>query len=325
MIITETPLRLSLLGGGTDFDDFYLKHDGAVLSGTINKHIYVVCRKSHDNMVYVNYSRKEIVADTANLKHGLVREALKICGIRNGIEVTTLADIPSEGAGLGCSSALTVGLLQAFHAFQRETVSAKTLAEQACQIEIDILGQPMGRQDQYIAAYGDTRFITFKSHDISAEPLEISADDKKKLNDSLLLFYTGYSRKSADILTEQKANINNNLGELKKIKELAFAAKDSLSRGNIAELGEIMHCGWEIKRNLASKVSNPQIDKIYHAARKAGAIGGKIAGAGGGGYLLLCCPSHKQDSVRNAVNGLQEMPYRFQPEGSKIIFNYECG
>jgi len=322
MIVVETPLRLSFLGGGTDFDDFYLNHGGAVLSTTINKCVYVIVKKRFDDMIYVNYSQKEIVDNVDKLQHELVREAMKITGVEKGIEITTLADIPSEGTGLGSSSAITVGLLQALYAYQGQTVTASTLAEQACQIEINILEKPIGRQDQYIAAHGNIRFITFTSDGIDIEKIELPPESKRRLNDALILFYTGITRKSSQILSEQKANINNQVATLCEMRKLAFEARDAIIDGAFDEFGEIMHRGWELKRGLASKISNSQIDEIYQVARTAGAIGGKLAGAGGGGFLLLYCPNGKQDEVRQALKGLQEFPFRFQTDGSKVIFNY---
>lgn len=322
MIVVQTPLRLSFAGGGTDFDDFFLTHGGAVLSTAINKRIYIIIKERFDDMIYVNYSKKEIVDSVDKLKHELVREAMGMSEISKGIEITTLADVPSEGTGLGSSSAITVGLLQAFYTYQGKIVTARTLAEQACRIEIDILKKPIGRQDQYIAAYGDMRFITFDNSEIEVEGIELSPKDKRRLNDDFLLFYTGVTRKSNEILSEQKANINYQVAILSEMRRLAFEAKNAITGGAFGEFGEIMHRGWELKRRLASKISNAQIDEIYQAARRAGAIGGKITGAGGGGFLLLYCPSSKQDEVRVALKGLQELPFRFQSDGSKVIFNY---
>lgn len=322
MIVVETPLRLSFLGGGTDFDDFYLKHSGAVISTTINKCVYVIVKERFDDMIYVNYSQKEMVDSVDKLEHELVRETMKMTGVEKGIEITTLADIPSEGTGLGSSSAITVGLLQAFYTYQGRIVTAGTLAEQACQIEINILGKPIGRQDQYIAAHGNIRFITFANGGIEIAKIELPAESKRRLNDALILFYTGITRKSSQILSEQKANIDHQVTALCEMRKLAFKARDAIVNGAFYEFGEILHRGWELKRGLASKVSNSQIDEIYHAARQAGAIGGKLAGAGGGGFLLLCCPNGKQDKVRQALKGLRELPFRFQADGSKVIFNY---
>ncbi len=322
MIVVQTPLRISFLGGGTDFEDFYSEHGGAVLSTAIDKCVFVIVKERFDDMIYVNYSKKEIVDSYDKLEHELVREAMRVTGVTKGVEITTLADVPAEGTGLGSSSSVTVGLLQAFHAYLGEIVTAKTLAEEACHIEIDVLGKPIGKQDQYIAAYGNMRFITFNDNAVKLEKIELSAEDKRRLNDALLLFYTGVSRRSSEVLSEQKANINQRLEHLSEIKKLASKAKDAILAGEFDEFGEIMHQGWEFKKGLAPKITNSGINEIYEAARRAGAIGGKITGAGGGGFLLLYSPKKKQDDVRRALRGLRELPFRFEQDGSKVIFNY---
>ena len=322
MIVIQTPLRISFVGGGTDFEDFYANHGGAVLSTAIDKCVFVIVKERFDDMIYVNYSKKEIVSSFDKLEHELVREAMRITGVTKGIEVTTLADIPAEGTGLGSSSSITVGLLQALYAYRGEIVSAKTLAEEACHIEIDALRKPIGRQDQYIASYGNMRFITFSKSGVEVEKIELSPEDKRRLNDNLLLFYTGVTRKSSEILSEQKTNINSRVEVLSEMQKLAFKAKDAILEGEFDAFGEILHRGWELKKQMASKVSNATIDDIYETARRAGTIGGKVTGAGGGGFILLYCPKDKQDDVARALKGLKEMPFRFQQDGSKVIFNY---
>ncbi len=322
MIVVETPLRVSFAGGGTDFQDFYVRDGGAVLSTAIDKRVYVVVKERFDDTICVNYSKRERVNNIDELEHELVREAMRLTGSKGGIEITTLADIPSEGTGLGSSSAVTVGLLNALYAYQGETVTARKLAEQACQIEIDILKKPVGRQDQYICAFGNIRFIRFSDNTIDVEKVELAARERKRLNESLLLFYTGITRQSSEILSEQKANIEHQIDTLTEMKALAFKAKDALLAGAFDEFGEILHRNWELKKKLAGKISNSRIDEVYAAARQAGAIGGKITGAGGGGFLLLYCHYGKQDDVRAALKGLRELPYRFQSDGSKVIFNY---
>ena len=322
MIVVQAPLRLSFLGGGTDFDDFYSNHGGAVLSSAINKYIYVIVKERFDDMICINYSKREAVDCVDELQHELVREAMRLTHMDKGVEITTLADIPSEGTGLGSSSAVTVGLLQAFYAYQGQIVTASTLAEQACQIEIDILGKPIGRQDQYITAFGNMRFITFGNGGIEVEKIELPPDAKRRLSDACLLFYTGVTRQSSHILSEQKANINDKAATLSEMRKLAFQAKDAIIEGAFDEFGQIMHRGWELKKGLASKITNSAIDEVYEAARRAGAIGGKITGAGGGGFLLLYCTNGNQDEVRRALRGLRELPFHFQPSGSRVIFDY---
>lgn len=322
MIVVQSPLRLSFFGGGTDFYDFYSNYGGAVLSTAINKCIYVIVKERFDDLICLNYSRRESVGSIDELHHELAREAMKMTGVDKGVEITTLADIPSGGTGLGSSSAITVGLLQAFYAYKGQGVTAEMLAEQACQIEIDILGRPIGKQDQYISAYGNIRFITFIDDHVNVDKIKLSSANKRRLNDALLLFYTGVTRSSSQILSEQKANINKNIVALSEIKQLAFQAREYILEGAFDDFGEIMHQAWELKRTLASGVTNAEVDGIYQAARRAGAIGGKITGAGGGGFLLLYCPTAKQDAVRSALGKLRELPFQFQEDGSKVIFNY---
>jgi len=322
MIIVQAPLRVSFLGGGTDFDDFYRSHSGAVISTAINKCVYVIVKERFDNMIYVNYSQREIVEHVDQLRHELVREATKKTGVNKAIEITTLADVPSEGTGLGSSSAITVGLLQSLYAYQGQTVTARELAEQACQIEIDILGKPVGRQDQYISAFGNMQYITFNNNGIEVEKIDIPPEAKRKLNRSFLLFYTGKTRKADEILSEQKLNVQQNIAVLSEMKNLALAAKKAVLEENFDEIGLLMHRGWQLKRELASQVTNSDIDEIYKTALDAGAMGGKISGAGGGGFLLLYCTNGQQDDVRTALHGLRELPFRFQSDGSKVIFNY---
>jgi D-glycero-alpha-D-manno-heptose-7-phosphate kinase len=320
MIVVQTPLRISFLGGGTDFEDFYKVHGGAVLSTAIDKYVFVIVKERFDDFICVNYTQRERVEQVDNLKHELVREAMKITGVSKGIEITTLADVPAEGTGLGSSSSVSVGLLQALYAYYGEIKTAETLANEACDIEINRLKKPIGKQDQYIAAYGNMCFITFDNK-IQVTRLNIPGDMKRKLNERLLCFYTGVTRKSSDILEEQKANITDKSAVLNEMCKLAIAGKAALETGELDEFGRLLHTSWELKKSLASKVSNSAIDEMYEASRKAGAIGGKISGAGGGGFLLLYCPKEKQDDIRNTLH-LKELPFRFEKDGSKVIFNY---
>jgi len=322
MIVVQTPLRISFLGGGTDFEDFYLKNGGATLSTAINRCVFIIVKERFDDMIYVNYSKKEIVDSLDKLEHELVREAMRKTGVTKGVEITTLSDVPAEGTGLGSSSSITVGLLQALYSHKGELKTAETLAQEACHIEIDILGKPIGKQDQYIAAYGNMRFITFNNSGVKLDKIELPPEDKRRLSDNLLLFYTGIARKASEVLSEQKRNMNGRLEVLSEMRELAFKAKDSILAGAFDELGELLDRSWKLTRQLASKISNPRIDEIYEAACGAGAIGGKITGAGGGGFLLLYCPRQKQDEVRKALKGLRELPFHFEQDGSKVIFNY---
>jgi len=322
VIISRTPLRISFFGGGTDIKDFYEKEGGAVLSAAIDKYIYATVNKKFDDQIRISYSKTEIVAAIDEVKHELVREAMKHTGIVKGIEITTISDIPSHGTGLGSSSTFTVGILHALHAYRGEHISAETLAKEACMIEIDMVKEPIGKQDQYIAAYGGLQFIQFnKDGSVYIDPIVCSSEMKEELQNYLMLFYTGMTRRASTILSEQKANSSNNkLSELRSLKALAYEAKRMLERGrSMEEFGRLLDEGWKIKRTLASGISNNEIDQMYGIAKKAGALGGKIAGAGGGGFLLLCVPENRRESVRNALSGLKEVRLKIEPQGSKII------
>ncbi len=323
MIIVQTPLRLSFLGGGTDFEEYYSRNGGgAVLSTVIDKSTYVIVKERFDDMIYVNYSRKEIVARVDDLEHELIREAMRLTGVERGVEITTLADVPSEGTGLGSSSSITVGLLQALYAYRGVAVTAERLAREACQIEIDILGKPIGRQDQYIAAYGGLRLLTFRRDGIEPHEVQLGPESKRQLREHLLLFYTGRTRRAADILGRQRANIVERVAILKELAALAYRGRDAVVAGAFDVLGELLHRGWELKRQLAEGISTPEIDEVYAAARRAGALGGKVAGAGGGGFLLLVCEPSVREQVRRALRHLRELPFDLGRDGSKVIFNY---
>lgn len=322
MIITQTPLRISLAGGGTDFADYYTDRGGAVLSTAIDKYVFVVLKERFDDKIYINYSKKEIVNSVDDIEHDLVREAMRVSGVKKGVEITTLADIPSEGTGLGSSSSITVGLLNALYAFKGELVTAERLAREACRIEIEILGRPIGIQDQYIAAYGGLRVFSFqKNHRVKVEPLSISGSDKMELSSKLLLFFTDITRKSQTILSGQKANISDRLDELDRIKKYVNLTRKAIQSSDFDQIGQFLHQSWTEKKKLTSGVTNRAIDKLYERALNAGAIGGKISGAGGGGFLLLYCPLKHQDQLRKDLKNLRELHFQLELDGSKVIFN----
>ena len=322
MLIVQTPLRISFLGGGTDFEDFYSDHGGAVLSAAIDKYVFVIVMERFDDLIYVNYSKKEVVSSVDCLEHDLVREAMRTTEVTRGVEITTLADVPSEGTGLGSSSSITVGLLQALHGYRGEFKTAEALAQEACQIEIDLQGKPIGKQDQYIAAYGNMRFFRFNDHGVEIEDVSLAPEERRRLNEHLVLFYTGIARKNDRILTEQKANIGDNLAVLQEMAQLAVEGRRALLEGEFDEFGVMLHRGWELKKQLANGITNPAIEELYQAALSAGAVGGKITGAGGGGFLLLYCPPERKEDVRRALRGFRELPFHFEHDGSKVIFNY---
>jgi D-glycero-alpha-D-manno-heptose-7-phosphate kinase len=322
MIISQTPLRISLSGGGTDFKKYYSNNEGFVVSTTIDKYIFVIIKERFDDLIYVNYTKKEIVKSVTDIKHELVREVLIKTNVTSGIEITMLADIPSEGSGLGSSSSLTVGLLNAAYNYQGIQVTQEQLALEACEIEIDILKKPIGKQDQYIAAYGGLRSIKFNNNgSVDTKLLVMPTNLKRKLGANLLLFYTNITRNSSTVLTEQEKSIQNKIQFLHEIKELAFQLVDNLDKGNIDNTGIILEKNWELKKNLSSNISNEEIDIMQKKAKNGGAIGGKISGAGGGGFLLVYCKREKQDQLLEALKDYRDMPFMLEPHGSKIIFN----
>jgi D-glycero-alpha-D-manno-heptose-7-phosphate kinase len=323
LIIVQTPLRISFFGGGTDFASFFLEEGGCVLSSAIDKYIFVAIKERFDSKLRVGYTQTEMVDEVDQIHHELIRESLRLTGIQHGVEITTMGDIPSEGSGLGSSSTVTIGALHAMYAYQGEIVSAERLAREACTVEIEKLKKPIGIQDQYIAAYGGLRFLEFlPSGEIRAEKVKISPEAHRALNDNFLLFFTGVSRSSSSILKEQTSKMKDRVSELREIKQMALQARRDLEKGNIDDLGVLIHQSWELKKRLAGTVSNGHIDEIYATARRAGAIGGKITGAGGGGFLLLYVPYECQNGVRTALHGLQELPFRLEADGTKVIFNY---
>jgi D-glycero-alpha-D-manno-heptose-7-phosphate kinase len=323
LIIVQTPLRISFFGGGTDFSSFFLEEGGCVLTSAIDKYIFVAIKERFDSKLRVGYTQTEMVDEIDQIHHELIRESLRLTGIERGVEITTMGDIPSEGSGLGSSSTVTVGALHAMYSYRGEIVSADRLAREACTVEIETLKKPIGIQDQYIAAYGGLRFLEFlPSGEVKAEKVKISPEAHRALNDNFLLFFTGVSRSSSSVLKEQTSNMRDRVRELREIKQMALQARSDIEKGNIDDLGVLIHQSWELKKRLAGKVSNGHINEIYETARRAGAIGGKITGAGGGGFLLLYVPYECQNSVRTALHGLQELPFRLEADGTKVIFNY---
>lgn len=327
MIISRTPLRISFAGGGTDLRDYYVDNDGFVVSTAINKYVYITVNKKFDDQIRLSYSTTEIVNNVDDIKHNIIREALKITGIDKGIEIVYMADIPlgSAGVGLGSSSALAVGVLKALHAFKGNHVTFEKLASEACQIEIEILKNPIGKQDQYIVAYGGFQAIQFNRDDsVFIDHLVLNRSLKDKLNQNLLMFYTGTTRFSTPILAEQNNRTEVNLEHLNGIKTLARRLQTELETSNVDSVGEILHEGWCLKRKLASGISNEEIDRNYEKARRAGAVGGKILGAGGGGFLLMYCRKEYQKRVISALEDYRLCPFKFEAQGSKILYISDC-
>ena len=322
MIITQTPLRISFAGGGTDMKGYYAEGGGAVLSSAIDKYIYVVIKERFDGKIRVGYTRTEMVDTVAQIEHELVRECMTLTGIEGGVEIATMADIPSEGSGLGSSSTVTVGLLHAMYAYRGILVTAETLAASACAIEIAILGKPIGKQDQYIAAYGGLRRFEFRPDEsVLTTAVEMSEEKRRRFGEALMLFYTGITRSADTILSEQTANIDSRRAWLDKIKGQVGEVEKALTEGSHNKVGRLMQLGWEWKKQMAGRITSPDIDALYERALDAGATGGKIAGAGGGGFLLLYCPPDRQSAVREVLADMKELPFGLERDGTKVIFN----
>ena len=322
MIITQTPLRISFAGGGTDFKGYYEKDGGAVISSAIDKYIYVVIKERFDSKIRVGYTRTEMVDEVSQIEHELVRECMLLTGITGGVEIATMADIPSAGSGLGSSSTVTVGLLHAMYAYLGRLVTAETLAQQACRIEIDVLGKPIGKQDQYIAAYGGLRRFEFRADGtVDAHVVDLPEEKRRRFGECIMLFYTGITRKADTILSEQRANIDDKREFLDRMKLQVSEVEAALTDGNMNKVGRLMQTGWEWKKQMADRISSVEIDALYESALDAGATGGKIAGAGGGGFLLLYCPPDRQSSVREVLTEMKELPFSLERDGTKVIFN----
>lgn len=326
MIISQTPLRVSFAGGGTDFARYYREHEGAVVSSAIDKYVYVVVVPRFDELIIVNYTKKETVEKVSDLKHELVREAMLRTGVDNGVEITTLADVPSEGSGLGSSSTVTVGLLHALYAYKGRLVTAEQLAREACEIEIDICGKPIGKQDQYIAAYGGICHFRFcKDDTVDVRQFRRSAELIHGLSRNIMLFYTGRTRKAGNILSVQNDRTEINVEHLHRLKALVPRTAEALERLRLWEIGRVLNDGWLLKQQLAEGIGSPEIAEMYDTALGAGAAGGKICGAGGGGFLLLYCDPAHHKAVRKAMEAYRELPIALDPDGSKIIFQNRAG
>jgi len=324
MIISRTPLRMSFVGGGSDLPAFYRKFGGAVVSAAINQFVYLTVNKKFDEKIRVSYSRTEEARSVEKIKHPLVRESMKLLGLEGGIEITSIADIPAKGSGLGSSSSFTVGLLNALHAYAGRHASAEQLAREACEIEIERCGEPIGKQDQYAAAFGGLNFIQFNSDDtVSVEPIICQRETLQHLQAATLIFYTGITRSASTILKNQQRAVASQRKKQKAIRqmvELAQQLKAQLQKNRLDSFGEIIHEGWLLKKSLTEGISTSVIDDWYARARKAGACGGKLLGAGTGGFLMFYAPPEQHEAIDRALGGLRRMDFRFEPQGSKIIF-----
>lgn len=324
MIIARSPMRISLGGGGTDLPSYYSRFGGFVLSAAIDKYMYVMVHQGWGDEYVIKYSQMERTKTADDIKHPIVRSALKMLKLGPNLEVCSMADIPA-GTGLGSSGSFTTALLKALHAYQKNLlISPHDLAELACHIEIDLLKEPVGKQDQYIAAYGGLTIFEISSDgDVHAHPAAISGQTLHSLEDNLAIFFTGYSRSASELLKDQdqksKSSDDKMLENLHYTKDLGYRIKDALERGDLRAFGEMMHEHWEHKRLRSSGMSNPRIDELYELGRNNGAIGGKLIGAGGGGFLMFYTESKRQ--LREAMHnvGVEELRFRFDFEGTKLI------
>jgi D-glycero-alpha-D-manno-heptose-7-phosphate kinase len=326
MIIARSPLRITLGGVGTDLPSYYREHEGFLVAAAIDKYVYVTVMRPFTPGIYLKYSRLEHVGLVNDVAHPIIREAIQMLDFKTPqIEITTLADIPS-GTGLGSSGSFTTALLKALYAHRKRLLHPGELAKLACQIEIDRLGEPVGKQDQYIAAYGGLTCFTFNSDDrVEARPLAISMDTLFDLEDNLLLFFTGYSRTAGSILNDQKTRTQSNdetmLSNLHFVKELGYRSKKALEDGNALLFGELMHEHWEHKKRRSGGMTNPKIDEWYELGMKNGAAGGKLVGAGGGGFLMFYASDRNRLRHAMARVGLEEVRFRFDFEGTKIVLS----
>ena len=322
MIITKTPLRISFFGGGTDIPTFYKNYGGAVLGTAIEKYVYVLANKRFESNVRVSYSKTEIVKNSRKIQNDLIRESLLHFKKYNKIEIVTIADVPGTGTGLGSSSSTLVGLINTISQFSNVSLKKKDLAEIACGIEIKKLSNPIGKQDQYFAAYGGLLYLQFKNNgEIIVKKIKISKNALKDLEKNIICFYTGFSRTASDILYDQKKNILKNKSVLLEIKNQAEEGKKYLENGDLTKFGQMLNEGWELKKKLSDKITNSKIENYYKKAIKAGALGGKINGAGGGGFLTLYCEPKNQQKVRNSLKNLKELNFKIDWVGSLKVLS----
>ncbi len=323
MIVSQTPLRMSFTGGGSDLPSYYRRHGGAVISSAVDKYVYVTVNKKFDERIRLSYSKLEEVGSPAELEHKIVRVILQELGIDGGVEITSIADIPSRGTGLGSSSSFTVGLLHALHAYLGKYISASDLGKQSCTVEIDLCSEKIGKQDQYAAAFGGLNIIQFHPDDsVSVDPIICRKDVIRQLESSILTLYTGMTRSASSILAAQSEQMEASDCSRKAIGrmvELTFVLRDELQSNNLAAFGEILHENWMLKKSITSGVSGTVIDDWYDRARHAGALGGKLLGAGGGGFLMFFASPDRHEEISRALPELRRFDVKFESRGSRII------
>jgi D-glycero-alpha-D-manno-heptose-7-phosphate kinase len=323
MIVSKAPLRMSYVGGGSDLPSFYREELGAVLSTSIDKYIYVAVNKKFDGKIRLSYSKTEEVNEASEIEHPLVREALGMLSIPGGIEIASMADIPSRGSGLGSSSSFTVALLNALYAFKNKYVSKETLAKQTCEIEIERCGEPIGKQDQYAAAYGGLNLIRFHPDDsVSVDPVICGSDTIKRINESTLVFFTGRTRSASAVLKNQSdaMKLENRRVLMRRMVALAFELKKELESGDVENFGSILHENWKLKAQLTSGISDPQIDEWYRKGIQAGASGGKLLGAGNGGFIMFYASPEHHAKIKLALGELTPIKFGFDRNGAQIVF-----
>ena len=323
MIVSKTPLRMSFVGGGSDIPSFYKEDIGAVLSTAIDKYIYVMVNKKFDGKIRLSYSKTELVNNVGEIEHPLVKEALKLASISGGIEIASMADIPSRGTGLGSSSSFTVGLLNALYAYKNSFSSKELLAQKACDIDIIHCNEPIGKQDQYAAAYGGFNLIRFyPNENVSVDPVICSKETLRVMEDSIIVFYTGKTRSASQILRQQTSNLltPESKSLVRRMVELTFDLKNAIERGELENFGDILNENWALKTQLSNGISNSDIEDWYSRGIKAGAYGGKLLGAGNGGFLMFFADPEKHSVIKNALSDLRHIDFGFDQDGTKIIF-----
>lgn len=320
LVISRTPLRVSFFGGGTDLPDYYREFGGRVLSFGLDRYVHVVVKRNWTDDLVVRCGGVQVAGTVGDVTHGIVREALRLGGHTGGLEIISTSDIPESGSGLGSSSAFTVGLLHALAVFRGETPSAQQLAELACHIEIDVLGEPIGKQDQYASAMGGCREYAFHPDDsVAFDAVPVPPDGMAELSRHSLMFYTGRTRRAADVLSDQRARIGTTKEYLHRMKEIVTAGRERLMVADIAGLGRLLSHSWETKKKLSDRIHDDHLNNAFDAAMAAGAYGGKLLGAGGGGFFFFLCPPERQEAVRNSLPGFRQVPVRLGVEGSVII------
>ena len=325
MIVSKTPLRMSFIGGGSDLPAYYIKNKGAVISTSIKKYVYIALHPKFDNKFRLSYSKTEDVTDIKDIEHPLFRETLDFLEIKNGLEISSMADIPSKGSGLGSSSSFTVGLLNALYAYKNINPTKSMLAEQACNIEIIRCGEKIGKQDQYAASFGGLNLIEFNQNgSVDVNPLNADIEFIDEFEKNIIVFFTGITRKASSILVQQSKNIKNSDTKtkiLEKMVDLCYVFKNEVENNDIKNLGKILDENWNLKKSLVEKITNPTIEEIYSIAKNNGAAGGKLLGAGNGGFVMFIANPKYHNQIRNKLSNLKEVNFKFDSFGSEIILN----